>query len=77
MWCLCTDWVSLEFLEVKGLRLRETEKPNVSGYSAKRRLSSVLLPVPEGPKITTGLHVWTARWGLVESSGEAVMVLLA
>lgn len=33
---------------------RETEKPNLSGWSAKRRLSMVDLPVPDGPDITTG-----------------------
>lgn len=34
--------------------LRETEKPNLSGYSAKRRLSIVDLPVPLGPEMMIG-----------------------
>lgn len=33
---------------------RETLKPNLSGYSAKRRLSRVLLPTPEGPDMRRG-----------------------
>ena len=33
---------------------RETEKPKVLGWSAKRRLRRVDLPAPEGPEITTG-----------------------
>lgn len=34
--------------------VRETEKPNISGWAAKRRLRIVDLPVPEGPDITIG-----------------------
>lgn len=34
--------------------VREMEKPNVSGWAAKRRLRIVDLPVPEGPEITIG-----------------------
>ncbi len=34
--------------------VRETEKPKVSGCLAKRRLSIVDLPDPEGPVITIG-----------------------
>ena len=34
--------------------VRETEKANLSGNSAKRRLRRVLLPVPEGPERTRG-----------------------
>lgn len=41
-----------------GLRLslyrRETLNPNLSGYSAKRRWTRVLLPTPEGPERTSG-----------------------
>lgn len=33
---------------------RETEKPNVSGCAAKRRLRMVDFPDPEGPDITIG-----------------------
>lgn len=33
---------------------RDTEKPNLSGYSANRRLNNVDFPVPDGPEITTG-----------------------
>ncbi len=33
---------------------RETEKPNVSGYSEKRRLRSVDFPAPLGPETTIG-----------------------
>ncbi len=33
---------------------RETEKPNMSGYSAKRRLRSVDFPAPLGPETTIG-----------------------
>lgn len=33
---------------------RETEKPKVSGWSAKRRLRIVDLPEPEGPEMTIG-----------------------
>ena len=32
----------------------ETEKPNLSGYSAKRRLRIVDFPVPLGPEMTIG-----------------------
>lgn len=38
----------------------ETEKPNVSGWSAKRRLSMVDLPEPEGPDMTIGRWSWVA-----------------
>lgn len=34
--------------------LRETENPNLSGYSAKSFLRRVDLPVPEGPETTMG-----------------------
>jgi len=34
--------------------IRETENPNVSGYSAKRRFKIVDLPEPEGPEMTIG-----------------------
>lgn len=34
--------------------VRETEKPNVSGCSKKRRLRIVDLPEPEGPEMTIG-----------------------
>lgn len=37
----------------------ETLKPNLSGYSAKRRFSRVDFPVPLGPEITTGRKFWT------------------
>lgn len=33
---------------------RDTLKPNLSGNSAKRRVSSVLLPTPDGPDMTRG-----------------------
>lgn len=33
---------------------RDTLNPNLSGYSAKRRLSRVLLPTPEGPDMSKG-----------------------
>jgi len=33
---------------------RETLKPNFSGYSAKRRWRSVLLPTPDGPESRSG-----------------------
>ena len=33
---------------------RETLKPNLSGYSVKRRVRRVLLPTPDGPEITRG-----------------------
>ena len=34
--------------------IRETEKPNLSGWSAKRRWRRVLLPTPDGPDMTSG-----------------------
>jgi len=34
--------------------IRETENPNVSGCSAKRRFRIVDLPEPEGPDMTIG-----------------------
>lgn len=34
--------------------VRETENPNVSGCSAKRRFRIVDLPEPEGPEMTIG-----------------------
>lgn len=61
--CLCINCMGLaDFLErpaERGKNARETENPNLSGYSAKRRFSSVDLPVPEGPEITTGRNFWT------------------
>lgn len=39
---------------------RETEKPKVSGCCAKRRLSIVDLPEPEGPDITIGRWICDA-----------------
>ena len=33
---------------------RDTLKPNLSGNSAKRRVSRELLPTPEGPEMTRG-----------------------
>lgn len=45
----------------RGLRVVcETLKPNLVGYSAKRRFRSVLFPVPLGPETTTGRNFWTA-----------------
>ena len=41
-------------LEAGNGLIRETEKPKVSGWSIKRRLSIVDLPDPEGPDITIG-----------------------
>lgn len=38
---------------------RDTENPNVSGNSAKRRFSRVDLPVPEGPDTTIGRYFCT------------------
>lgn len=39
---------------------RETEKPNVLGCSAKRRLRRVDFPAPEGPDMTIGRYFWLA-----------------
>jgi hypothetical protein len=39
---------------VWGTCVRETEKPKVSGWSAKRRLRMVDLPEPEGPEMMGG-----------------------
>lgn len=47
--------------------VRETEKPKVSGWSAKRRLRTVDLPEPEGPEITMGRCVLMAEWRWVIS----------
>ena len=41
--------------------VRETEKPKVFGWSAKRRLRMVDLPEPEGPEITMGRWIWVAE----------------
>lgn len=43
---------------------RETEKPKVSGWSAKRRLRMVDLPEPEGPEMTMGRCFEVAGCGL-------------
>lgn len=43
---------------------RETEKPKVSGWSAKRRLRMVDLPEPEGPEMTMGRCFGLAGCGL-------------
>ena len=40
--------------------IREIENPNVSGWSAKRRLRIVDLPDPEGPDITMGQWICVA-----------------
>jgi len=45
-----------------GTYVRETEKPKVSGWSAKRRLRMVDLPEPEGPEMTIG-RVWRLAGG--------------
>lgn len=37
-----------------GKYLRETEKPKVEGWVAKRRLRMVDFPAPEGPEMTIG-----------------------
>lgn len=50
-----------------GWDVRETEKPKVSGWSLKRRVRIVDLPVPEGPDITIGRRGWDAG-----SSGGAI-----
>lgn len=42
-----------------GCHRRETENPNLLGYSAKSRLRSVDLPAPEGPDTTTGRNFCT------------------
>lgn len=42
-----------------GAALRETEKPKVSGNSAKSLFRRVDFPVPEGPDTTTGRYFWT------------------
>ena len=34
--------------------VRDTLKPNLSGYSAKRRLRRVLFPTPDGPDMSSG-----------------------
>jgi len=44
-------------------KIRETLKPNLSGYSEKSLLRRVPLPTPEGPQTTRGR-------GLLELSGE-------
>ena len=54
--------------EVRRGDVRETEKPKVSGWSLKRRVRIVDLPVPEGPDITIGRRVWDA--GLLEGGIE-------
>lgn len=36
------------------IHIRETEKPNLSGYSAKSFFKRVDFPVPEGPETTIG-----------------------
>ncbi len=46
---------------MRQLDVRETEKPKVSGWSAKRRLRIVVLPEPEGPDITIGRCSWVAK----------------
>jgi hypothetical protein len=37
---------------------RETENPNLFGWSAKSLFSSVDFPAPLGPEMTTGRGVW-------------------
>ena len=59
---ITTDWDADE-------TLRETLNPNLSGYSAKRRLSSVDLPTPEGPDMSRGrtkcdMMTWQSSRGL-------------
>lgn len=56
-WCLRREWVESEWIRRQGRvkqNARDTLKPNLSGNSAKRRVSRELLPTPEGPEMTRG-----------------------
>lgn len=57
-------------MRMGGGDVRETEKPKVSGWSLKRRVRIVDLPVPEGPDITIGRRGWSA--GLLEGGIEGI-----
>ena len=61
---------NVEGVVIVGWDVRETEKPNVSGWSLKRRVRIVDLPEPEGPDITIGRRVWVA--GLLEGGIEGI-----
>lgn len=52
---LCFTFLKFKQIHAVGvhLNIRETLKPNLSGYAAKILFNSVLLPTPEGPNITT------------------------
>lgn len=56
--------------------VRETEKPKVSGWSAKRRLRIVDLPEPEGPEITIGRCSWVAvgRMSTIDTMSKKIGV---
>lgn len=53
--CACRVWCIVSGKGSRGAKNgRETEKPNLSGNSAKRRFKRVLLPTPDGPDSTSG-----------------------
>ena len=51
--------------EDRGRDVRETLKPNLSGYSLKRRVRREDFPTPDGPEMTRGRRK-SARGDMVE-----------
>ena len=57
------------------MNARDIEKPNVSGWSANRRLRIVDFPEPDGPDITIGRWSWVAVGQCLSHRGIEIRML--